>query len=124
MDILKWSGTEPQNHIFIIKAVSVSAWGSEVVIEGADGISANADDFPEKNVYSIQFKGCKNITWDMLEPDEENLQDDIADPKGFDLGEENYKKPAILYCGFFELSILYKTREVLHLTTSDIIDNK
>lgn len=110
MELLNWTDKDLRDHIFIITSVSITKWGREVTIDGADCADVN-DFLPGKNRYRLIFKDCRAVSWNEFDG-EDDIEYEFLDPLHFDLGKEDYEHPAYLSDGSTELSITYKKREI------------
>jgi len=103
--MINWKRTDPENSVFVFESISVKNWGSIVEVVSAEDTEGN-------NRYKISFIDCREIKWDLFEPDEDDLDSSVVTIIGFDLGEEGYKTRAIINGGFFELEFKYKNCEI------------
>lgn len=87
----------------LITGARVSLWGNEFLLECMyDPI----DRLP----YRLAFQDCHEIKWYVHSP--KDVQDSEADLIDIQLGEDNYRKHAVIYTDIFELLILYGSLRV------------
>lgn len=106
--MINWTRTDPEEFVFLFHSILMEAWGSTIQViatEDTDGL----------NPYKFTFRGCREIRWDIIEPDEYDLVTTHVTIIGFDLGDGDYKTEATLHGGFFELVFKYKSLQITKL---------
>ncbi len=103
--MINWERTDPENFVFLFASIAIKEWGSTIEVIAAEDTERN-------NSRKVTFMGCRQIRWEMIEPDEDDLRSRVVTILGFDLGELDYKTDAIIHGGFFELVFKYKTRQI------------
>ena len=100
MDPRLWRllNTEP-GELYILD-VHVLHAGSTLEIE----CEAKNSVYPNGKIYRITFKNCRDIHWQAMNPDNDN---EVAQALGIYLGEQQHNKPAVVYTGETEMSVLY-----------------
>ncbi|MEM6283382.1 MAG: hypothetical protein AAF787_14400 [Chloroflexota bacterium] len=70
---------------------------------------AITDDTPRGKTFQINFKNCRNVQWEAIDPysTDKNVQ-----AYGVFLGEQSHSKAAIIYTGLTEMSVLYDSVNV------------
>ncbi|MEL7235463.1 MAG: hypothetical protein AAGK74_13260, partial [Chloroflexota bacterium] len=83
-----------------IQNVRLCHEGSTVIVD----CTAITDENPRGQNFQINFKNCRNVQWEAMDPynTEANVQ-----AFGVFLGEQSHNKPAIIYTGMTEMSVLY-----------------
>ena len=101
----KQSSLKIEKKISSIISIELNQWGNELVIQGRD-------DPIDCNIYLFTFKNCKQITWHLNEPDEEDIRSPESLLIDFDLGEASYRSPAVITTDVCEISVLYESVEI------------
>lgn len=97
---------EIERVITLISRVSLSEWGRTMSIEGLSNAS-------EVNRYLLVYSNCKRIHWESVDETLEEFLSSTADVIGWELGEGNYKKPAIITTDLFEISLWYEKYRIV-----------
>lgn len=95
---------EIERLILCVTSISDSYWGHTLTIEG----------FQDSELirYAVTYTNCKLIRWESVEDKPEELSSPVADVIGWEMGEGNHKKPAIITTDFFEMSVWYEKYEI------------
>lgn len=60
--------------------------------------------YPKGKAINITFKNCRDIRWQAVDP---HAGEEAAQALGVYLGEQQHGKPAVVYTGATEMSVLY-----------------
>lgn len=95
METLLHNDIIPKVHL--VTAISINHWGSEVTL--------NCTDYSLQEKIIIGFYKCNSIIFSIYG---EGVDiDGMADIIGLDLGEGQYKKPAVVHTDLFEVLVSY-----------------
>lgn len=100
MDPRLWQTVNLTPGELYVQNVKISHVESTLTLE----CKAFHDTYPKgKNIY-ITFKNCRDIRWQAVDP---HAGEEAMQALGIFLGEHCHGKPAVVYTGATELSVLY-----------------
>lgn len=67
-------------------------------------------DYGDSQTFQLRFKKCRGIRWEAMDTD---AGEAAAHALGIYLGEQSHTKPAVVYTGANEMSVLYQEVDVL-----------
>lgn len=67
------------------------------------------DVYPNGMTFELQFKNCRDIRWQSMSA--ASIQEHLQ-ALGFYLGEQAHHKPAVVYTGESEMSVLYQELDI------------
>jgi hypothetical protein len=65
---------------------------------------AISDAYPKGRAFQIMFKNCRDVRWQAVDP---HANESMPQALGLYLGEEEHHKPAVVYTGSTEMTVLY-----------------
>ncbi len=83
-----------------IEHVYLSHVGSTLTLN----CKAFGEAYPKGKPFQIQFRNCRDIRWEAVDP---NAGEEAAEALGVYLGEHAHHKPAVVYTGATEMTVLY-----------------
>jgi hypothetical protein len=100
MDPRLWQLLEMPPADLYIRRVWLSHEGSTLTLE----CEAVCKDYPDGRVFQIAFQHCRDIHWQSVGPVNGNVTPQAL---GMYLGERDHNKPAVVYTGDTEMTVLY-----------------
>jgi hypothetical protein len=106
MDPRLWELLNTPPGTLYINNISLSQQGKSVIID----CETFNDAYPNGKCFRLRFSHCRDLHWqasDPMRPD-----DAAAEALGVYLGEQLHGKPAVVYTGGTEMSVLYNSIEI------------
>jgi len=88
-----------------IRDVRLCHTNSTVIVD----CDAVTDADPNGTSFQLTFKNCRDVHWEAVDP---YSKDELVQAFGVYLGEEAHNKPAVIYTGITEMTVLYDEVQV------------
>lgn len=105
MDPRLWQWlNSPPGELFI-RSIALSHTSSTLTLE----CEAYSDVYPGGKTFRLRFMNCRDIRWQAMDthPEGERIQ-----ALGMYLGEHSHHRPAVMYTGAVEMSVLYSKVQI------------
>lgn len=101
MDPRLWQQLNMSPGELFIRHISLSHKDSTLTLE-CEAVSNSA---AKRRQFRLEFVNCRDIRWQSLDAH----SDEMVKALGLYLGEESHRKPAVVYTGAVEMSVLYRS---------------